>query len=103
MGKKGKGKRKKQRKKAALLAATEAAALEAGSGGADGVVVDLADERRRNVGSTELAARLAGLSTVLQRHLSRADTGEGLTRARLSALALLVLGWPRTLGELAAD
>jgi DNA-binding MarR family transcriptional regulator len=50
----------------------------------------------------ELAARLASLSTVLQRHLSRADAGEGLTRARLSALALLVLGGPRTLGELAA-
>jgi len=52
--------------------------------------------------ATELAAQLAGLSTVLQRHLSRVDTGDGLTRARLSALALLVLGGPRTLGELAA-
>ena len=54
------------------------------------------------MGATELAARLASLSTVLQRHLARADAGEGLTRARLSALALLVLGGPRTLGELAA-
>ena len=52
--------------------------------------------------ATELAARLAGLSTVLQRHLAQADSGDGLTRARLSALALLVLGGPRTLGELAA-
>jgi DNA-binding MarR family transcriptional regulator len=52
--------------------------------------------------ATELAARLANLSTVLQRQLARADSGDGLTRARLSALALLVLGGPRTLGALAA-
>ena len=57
---------------------------------------------RRTVDTMELAARLASLSTVLQRHLSRADAGDGLTRARLSALALLVLGGPRTLGDLAA-
>ena len=50
----------------------------------------------------ELAARLASLSTVLQRQLGRVEAGEGLTRARLSALALLVLGGPRRLGELAA-
>jgi DNA-binding MarR family transcriptional regulator len=56
---------------------------------------------RRVADATELAAGLASLSTVLQRHLSRADAGEGLTRARLSALALLVLGGPRTLGDLA--
>jgi DNA-binding MarR family transcriptional regulator len=49
-----------------------------------------------------LAARLASLSTVLQREMGRADVGDGLTRARLSALSLLVLGGPRTLGELAA-
>jgi DNA-binding MarR family transcriptional regulator len=56
------------------------------------------------IDATELAARLAGLSTVLQRELSRAgaDAGDGLTRARLSALSLLVLGGPRTLGDLAA-
>jgi DNA-binding MarR family transcriptional regulator len=39
---------------------------------------------------------------VLQRQLARAEVGEGLTRARLSALAQLVLGGPRRLGELAA-
>jgi DNA-binding MarR family transcriptional regulator len=55
-----------------------------------------------SVDATELAARLAGLSTVLQRQLARSDAGDGLTRARLSALALLVLGGPRTLGQLAA-
>ncbi len=54
------------------------------------------------VDATELAARLASLSTVLQRELGRVDAGDGLTRARLSALSLLVLGGPRTLGELAA-
>jgi DNA-binding MarR family transcriptional regulator len=54
------------------------------------------------VDPAELAARLAGLSTVLQRHLARAESGDGLTRARISALALLVLGGPRTLGRLAA-
>lgn len=58
--------------------------------------------RSPGVDANELAARLASLSTVLLRHLSRADTGDGLTRARLSALALLVLGGPRTLGDLAA-
>jgi DNA-binding MarR family transcriptional regulator len=52
--------------------------------------------------AAELAARLASVSVVLQRLLARADAGEGLTRARLSALALLVLGGPRRLGELAA-
>jgi DNA-binding MarR family transcriptional regulator len=55
-----------------------------------------------SVDATELAARLAGLGTVLQRQLARTDVGEGLTRARLSVLALLVLGGPRRLGELAA-
>lgn len=54
------------------------------------------------VDATELAARLASLSTILQRDLGRADAGDGLTRARLSALSLLVLGGPRTLGDLAA-
>jgi DNA-binding MarR family transcriptional regulator len=66
---------------------------------------DLAARERRirqAPGAAELAARLAGLGTLLQRQVSRADTGDGLTRARLSALALLVLGGPRTLGELAA-
>jgi DNA-binding MarR family transcriptional regulator len=105
MGKKGKGKDKagkKARKKALRLAAaagmTEAPVVQSGAPHAqpgDG-------SPRQTVAASELAARLAGLSTVLQRHLSRADAGEGLTRARLSALALLVLGGPRTLGELAA-
>jgi DNA-binding MarR family transcriptional regulator len=52
--------------------------------------------------ASALAARLASLSTILGRELARADLGDGLTRARLSALALLVLGGPRRLGELAA-
>jgi|GEM_PF-400784 len=105
MGKKSKGKgkdksRKKDRKKALRLTAAEVA--PAALDEHDAPVANLDDERRRrSVDTTELAARLAGLSTVLQRHLSRADAGEGLTRARLSALALLVLGGPRTLGELA--
>lgn len=112
MGKRSKGKdkgrdkaRKKERKKAARLAAAAAAAGVEVPAGAPAVaeVTDIADARRhRTVDATELAARLASISTVLQRHLSRADAGEGLTRARLSALALLVLGGPRTLGDLAA-
>jgi DNA-binding MarR family transcriptional regulator len=57
---------------------------------------------RSVVDATELAARLASLSTVLQRDMGRTDAGDGLTRARLSALSLLVLGGPRTLGDLAA-
>lgn len=105
MGKKSKGKDKlkgkdraarKARRKALRLAAAEAD-MEATS-----QPIEAAAPARRAVDPTEAAARLAGLTTVLQRHLSRADAGEGLTRARLSALALLVLGGPRTLGELAA-
>ena len=46
--------------------------------------------RRGRAGRTGWPA----LGTVLQRQLGRADAGEGLTRARLSALALLVLGRP---------
>jgi DNA-binding MarR family transcriptional regulator len=61
-----------------------------------------ADAPPTAVDATELAARLASLSTNLQRELGRADAGDGLTRARLSALSLLVLGGPRTLGDLAA-
>ena len=61
-----------------------------------------ADAPPTAVDATELAARLASLSTILQRELGRADAGDGLTRARLSALSLLVLGGPRTLGDLAA-
>ena len=115
MGKKSKGKdkskakdkvRKKERRKALRLAAAVApsvASAEDVSPPAVAEVTDLAEaQRRRTVDSMELAARLASISTVLQRHLARADAGEGLTRARLSALALLVLGGPRTLGELAA-
>ena len=57
---------------------------------------------RDTVEPVELAARLAGLGRILQRQLAWGDMGEGLTRSRLSALALLVLGGPKTLGELAA-
>lgn len=103
---KGKDKaRKKERKKAERLAAAAAAASVEVATPSPTVpgVTDIDDaRRRRSVDSMELAARLASISTVLQRHLSRADAGEGLTRARLSALALLVLGGPRTLGDLAA-
>ncbi len=109
MGKKskGKGKDKKGRKKALRLATAEAEASVSIPGLAPTELVsptlDTGGEpRRRSVDATELAARLASLSTVLQRHLSRVDAGEGLTRARLSALTLLVLGGPRTLGDLAA-
>ena len=105
MGKKSKGRdkaRKKDRKKAERLAAVEPASVMV-TPGADQVALDSALVRGRiSVGADELASRLAGISTVLQRHLSRADAGDGLTRARLSALGLLVMGGPRTLGELAA-
>jgi len=105
MGKKSKGKgkdKKKDRKKALRLAAAQADFMADPAGTSAGAVESDDVRQRRAVGATELAARLASLSTVLQRHLSRVDAGEGLTRARLSALALLVLGGPRTLGDLAA-
>lgn len=111
MGKKSREKgRKKERRRAALLAASRAgaeplltgAAATGGAVPAPGGDADAAAEGQAPVDATELAARLAGLGVVLQRHLARADAGDGLTRARLSALALLVLGGPRTLGELAA-
>ena len=112
MGKKSKGKSKdkgaRKERKRALLTAARAAAPE----DADLDILDAATPgipagpsggpRGQRVDPADLAARLASLSTVLQRHLSRADVGHGLTRSRLSALALLVLGGPRTLGELAA-
>jgi DNA-binding MarR family transcriptional regulator len=104
MGKKSKSKGKdkagkKARKKALRLVAAQAEDVEL-TPAAD---IDLpSPPSRQAVDTAELAARLAGLSTVLQRHLARTDAGDGLTRARLSALALLVLGGPHTLGELAA-
>lgn len=109
MGKKGKDKdkaKKKERKKAAAaLAAAEVSAMGPGDGPHKRDVPSLAahagGSRRRDIDPTDLAARLANLSTVLQRQLARTDVGDGLTRARLSALALLVLGGPRTLGALA--
>lgn len=103
MGKKGKGKgRKKERKRALLLAQAEATEPPAPLVQTTPATEVEAATRAQPVDATELAASLASLSTVLQRHLARADAGTGLTRARLSALALLVLGGPRTLGELAA-
>ena len=126
MGKKAKA-RKKERKKASAKAEAAAAKADITAAQADGSTAmpfddfssrassdALPEQRaegdaafgpgdgRRAVPPTELAARLAGLSTVLQRHLARADAGDGLTRARLSALALLVMGGPKTLGQLAA-
>lgn len=105
MGKKAKAKdkaSKKERKKALRLEAAARTAEATPSVPATAVIEPADGPQRGAVGTTELAARLASLSTVLQRHLARTDAGEGLTRARLSALALLVLGGPRTLGELAA-
>jgi DNA-binding MarR family transcriptional regulator len=102
MGKKGrdKGGKKERRRAAALADVGTAAGLVPGA--ASPVPVSPGTTPHQAVDPTELAARLAGLSTVLQRHLARADAGDGLTRARLSALALLVLGGAKTLGELAA-
>jgi DNA-binding MarR family transcriptional regulator len=106
MGKKSKGKDKGKKQDRQKANGRAVAASEAPWGAGDGVTPSPAaiqvDRPRHAVGASELAARLAGLSTVLQRHLSRADAGDGLTRARLSALGLLVMGGPRTLGELAA-
>lgn len=89
MGKKAKqrGRKKDRRQEMDLADATAGAAVDDSAGRA----------------SSELAARLASLGTVLQRQLARADAGDGLSRARLSALSLLVLGGPRTLGGLAAS
>lgn len=105
MGKKSKGKdkgKKQGRNKAVDPAFAESPAAWSTAGTIPGAVSVGEARPHFAVGASELAARLAGLSTVLQRHLSRADAGPGLTRARLSALGLLVMGGPRTLGELAA-
>ncbi len=111
MGKKSRDKdkaSKKARKKALRIGTAEGTDVSIAVAEGAGAYADarLGDTRaarpRSNVGAAELAARLAGLSTVMQRHLARADAGDGLTRARLSALGLLVMGGPRTLGELAA-
>ncbi|HET6497334.1 MAG TPA: MarR family transcriptional regulator [Thermoleophilia bacterium] len=104
MAKKSKDKDKtsKKERKKALRAAAEAEAVEGGGDAELGLITAANTPPRAIVGATELAARLASLATVLRRSLARGDTGDGLTRARLSALALLVLGGPRTLGDLAA-
>jgi DNA-binding MarR family transcriptional regulator len=52
--------------------------------------------------STELAATLVSIGAQIQRQLGHGADGDGLTRARLSALGRLVLGGPCTLGQLAA-
>jgi DNA-binding MarR family transcriptional regulator len=118
MGKKAKQKgRKRERRQEADLAIAGAATAVSGTAGGAAV----SGQGARTVGplietgpdspeaglwsprpSSEVAARLASIGTVLGRQLARADTGDGLSRARLSALSLLVLGGPRTLGELAA-
>jgi DNA-binding MarR family transcriptional regulator len=107
MGKKSKGKDKATRKarRQALLearAAAEAGLVADHQVGPDVDARPWPEPPRETVAATELAAHLASLSMLLQRHISRTDPGSGLTRARLSALALLVLGGPRTLGQLAA-
>jgi DNA-binding MarR family transcriptional regulator len=106
MGKKARDKQKvgkKERRRAAL--AVSAIVPDSSLDGAGTEAMPTGVRLVRDGGDMqpiELAARLAGLGMVLQRQISRADAGDGLTRARLSALALLVLGGPRTLGELAA-
>lgn len=118
MGKKAKqkGRKKDRRQEMDLADATAAAAIDDAAVGAPGRQQPAAGEGRPidagragrespirpPASPSELAARLASLGTVLQRQLARADAGDGLSRARLSALSLLVLGGPRTLGELAA-
>jgi DNA-binding MarR family transcriptional regulator len=130
MGRKGKHKGRKKDRREAALAETADAVRDRGARGRlapelwldpmaapDDAAVgpDAVDEPAASARSAsripagtsdpaELAARLAGLGTVLQRLLGRLDSAgsEGLTRARLSALALLVLGGPRRLGELAS-
>lgn len=102
MGKKAKGKKAKGKKRDREQQ-TGLADAEPVSGSQAQVVAAARPSRSDQPPSspTELAARLANLSTVLQRQLARSDSGDGLTRARLSALALLVLGGPKTLGALA--
>jgi DNA-binding MarR family transcriptional regulator len=112
MGKKGKGKGKGKSKGKRKSRRLQDGSTWPGVEDANGASVPIAESGRSStvaavplgtaITPTELAARLANLSTVLQRQLARSDAGGGLTRARLSALALLVLGGPRTLGELAA-
>jgi DNA-binding MarR family transcriptional regulator len=117
MGKKArqKGRKKDRRRGSDLVDATASPAVERAAGRQPDTHRGIADEAwaadagRAAHGSeagppaspTELAARLASLGTVLRRQIARADAGDGLSRARLSALSLLVLGGPRTLGELA--
>jgi DNA-binding MarR family transcriptional regulator len=99
---KGKGKRKGKGKGRHELNASPSPEAGAEVAAPPEALLVRSSEAGRHTTPTELAARLANLSTVLQRELARYDAGDGLTRARLSALALLVLGGPRTLGELAA-
>src|SRR6476646_8860318 len=53
------------------------------------------------IDSAELATRLNSAAIHLLRRLQREDSRLGLSAARLSALSVLVLGGPKTLGQLA--
>src|SRR5712671_3194175 len=50
----------------------------------------------------ELAARVHSAALHLLRRLAQEDRATGVSPARLSALSVLVLGGPRTIGALAA-
>ncbi len=98
MGKKDrklKGERKAKR--VATVGSEDEAALVAGTSGEDtGVRVAPAP-----VDATHVATRLNSASIGLLRRLNGADASLGVSSTRLSALSVLVLGGPRTLGHLA--
>ncbi len=83
MGKKGKSKHKGTRSPQAVD----------GPSGADTSGVD----------AGQVATRLTSVATHLVRQLHREDAALGQSSARLAALGVLVLGGPRTLGQLAAS
>jgi len=51
--------------------------------------------------AAQVAMRLNGSAILLLRRLHREDAAQGTSSTRLSALSVLVLGGPRTLGQLA--
>jgi DNA-binding MarR family transcriptional regulator len=69
------------------------------SGGGAAPEVTAAPARPVDAGA--VAARLNSAAILLIRRLNRDDAALGLSSTRLSALSVLVLGGPRTLGQLA--
>ena len=93
MGKKGKSKHKGH--------APELVTPDPAASGAASTASAVAAPPAPLPGAAQVATRLNGAAVHLLRRLHREDAAQGTSSTRLSALTVLVLGGPRTLGQLA--